>query len=109
MVEIEFFEDDDGKEPFTEWFNSLRDIMARVKLRQRLDRMEHGNFGDVEPVGQGVSEIKMDYGPGYRIYFVDFNKKKALILYGGDKSTQKKDIKKAQEYYRKHKLIQEKL
>lgn len=109
MTKIEFFEDDDGKEPFTEQFNSLRDTMARIKLRQRLDRMAHGNFGDVEPVGRGVSETKIDYGPGYRIYFADFNKKKALILYGGDKSTQKKDIKKAQEYYRKHKLIQEEL
>lgn len=104
MIEIEFFQDDEGKEPFTQWFKGLKDAMARIKLRQRLDRMEKGNFGDVEPVGKGVSETKIHYGPGYRIYFVDFNKKKILILHGGDKSTQKKDIKMSQEYYKKYKL-----
>ena len=103
MIEIEFFEDYDGKEPFTEWFKSLKDAMARIKLRQKLDRMAKGNFGDVEPVGKGVSESKIDYGPGYRIYFVDL-KKKILILHGGDKRTQAKDIKKSHEYYKEYKL-----
>ncbi len=103
MIELEFFKDSNGKEPFTQWFNDLRDKMARIKVRQRLDRMSQGNFGDVEPVGEGVSESKIHYGPGYRIYFANINTKKALILYGGDKGTQKKDIKKAHEYYKVHK------
>ena len=103
MIEIEFFEDDDGKEPFTEWFNSLTDKMAKVKLRQRLDRIKMGNLGDVKPVGKGISESKIDYGGGYRIYFVEL-KKRVLILYGGDKKTQAKDIKKSYEYYKKYKL-----
>jgi len=104
MIEIDFFEDDNGKEPFTEWFNGLKDTMARIKLRQRLDRMKQGNFGDVEPVGESVFETKIDYGPGYRIYFANLTKKKVLILYGGGKGTQKKDIKKVHGYYKKHKL-----
>lgn len=104
MKEIQFFENDNGKEPFTEWFAGLRDIMAKIKVRQRLDRMSKGNFGYVEPVGEGVSEAKIDYGPGYRIYFANLSKKRILILYGGDKSTQKKDIKKSQKYFKEFKL-----
>jgi len=103
MIEIEIFGNSNGKEPFTEWFNNLRDTIARIKIRQRLDRMTKGNFGDVESIGEGVSEAKIDYGPGYRIYFAHLGKKKILILYGGDKSTQKKDIKKSHEYYKEFK------
>jgi putative addiction module killer protein len=104
MIEIEFFQEDNGKEPFTVWFENLKDAMARIKIRQRLDRMTKGNFGDVEPVGTGVLEIKIHHGPGYRIYFANLSSNKILILYGGAKGTQKKDIKKSQEFYKNYRL-----
>jgi putative addiction module killer protein len=104
MIKIEFFADDNGIEPFTDWFESLKDMSARIKIRQKLDRMTKGNFGNVEPVGGGISEAKIDYGPGYRIYFAKLGTKKVLILYGGDKSTQGKDIKKSQIYYKQYQM-----
>jgi putative addiction module killer protein len=100
IIEITIFEDENGKEPFTVWFNGLKDKMAKVKIRQRLDRAKMGNLGEVEPVGESVSELKIHYGPGYRIYFGNISKKKIIILHGGTKGTQKKDIKLAREYYK---------
>jgi putative addiction module killer protein len=80
---------------FREWLNKLRDDRARVKITERLLRVEGGNFGDVEPVGDGVSELRVDYGPGYRVYFTRRGRVVIVILCGGDKRTQTKDIKRA--------------
>jgi putative addiction module killer protein len=66
--EILVCQDEAGREPFTEWLNAL-DLQTRARVRVRIDRLEDGLFGDVEPVGEGVSELRLDFGPGYRVYF----------------------------------------
>jgi putative addiction module killer protein len=75
----------------------LRDTNARVRITVRIDRLARGNAGDVRPVGGGVSELRIDYGPGYRVYFVRRGELLILLLCGGDKRTQKEDIRKALE------------
>ncbi|WP_413171581.1 type II toxin-antitoxin system RelE/ParE family toxin [Anabaena azotica] len=89
-----------GKSPFAEWLNSLRDRTARAKIRSRLKRVESGNLGNYRAVGEGVCELKIDYGSGYRIYFGQIGSKIILLLCGGDKSTQEQDILTAKEYWR---------
>ncbi|NET40037.1 MAG: type II toxin-antitoxin system RelE/ParE family toxin [Cyanothece sp. SIO1E1] len=84
-------------EIFANWFKSLRDRRAKARIQARIDRMELGNFGDVAPVGEGVSELRIHYGPGYRVYFVQRNSVVIVLLSGGDKSSQNSDIKKAKE------------
>ncbi|MHB1351298.1 MAG: type II toxin-antitoxin system RelE/ParE family toxin [Desulfobulbaceae bacterium] len=79
-------------ELFAEWFNSLRDRQARVRIQARIDRAELGNFGDCKPVGNGVSEMRIHYGPGYRVYFVKRGEILVILLAGGDKNSQSKDI-----------------
>jgi putative addiction module killer protein len=80
---------------YKKWFASLKDRNARARIDVRLKRILLGNFGDVEPVGEGVFEIKIDYGPGYRVYFVREENVLVILLCGGDKSTQSKDIQRA--------------
>lgn len=82
---------------YKKWFDSLRDKRAKARIDVRIKRISLGNFGDVEPVGNGVSEIKIDYGGGYRVYFVKQGNIIVILLCGGDKSTQSKDIQKAHE------------
>ena len=80
---------------FAGWLRSLRDARAAAKIAQRLVRLQSGLFGDVKPVGGGVSELRVDYGPGYRVYFVQRGRTVIILLCGGDKRTQSADIKKA--------------
>jgi putative addiction module killer protein len=80
---------------FMAWIEGLRDRKAYARIRTRIDRLELGNFGDVKPVGEGVSELRIDYGPGYRLYFTRRGKAVVLLLCGGDKTTQASDIKRA--------------
>ncbi len=80
---------------FSEWLGALRDARARARILIRIDRLARGNPGDVEPVGDGVSELRIDYGPGYRIYFVQRGTRYILLLAGGNKSTQSRDIERA--------------
>ncbi|MGF1614797.1 MAG: type II toxin-antitoxin system RelE/ParE family toxin [Gammaproteobacteria bacterium] len=80
---------------FTKWLDRLRDARARVRVLSRLTRVEEGNLGDTKPVGEGVSEFRIDYGPGYRVYYTQRNKTIIILLVGGDKSTQTQDIKRA--------------
>jgi putative addiction module killer protein len=82
-------------EEFFGWLSSLRDSKARTRVQTRLDRLALGNPGDVKSVGPGVSEMRIDYGPGYRVYFCRRGKLVIVLLAGGDKRTQKKDIARA--------------
>ena len=82
---------------FIDWFKSLRDRRAKARIQARIDRLEMGNFGDVAPVREGVSEMRIFYGPGCRVYFVQRGSIVVILLSGGDKSTQQSDITRAKE------------
>ncbi|HXH55655.1 MAG TPA: type II toxin-antitoxin system RelE/ParE family toxin [Gammaproteobacteria bacterium] len=96
---IEIYRAKNGAKPFQEWLESLKDSAGRYRIKERLDRVALGNLGDCKSIGGGVSELRLDFGPGYRIYFGKIGKKIILLLSGGDKSTQKKDIKRAIDYW----------
>lgn len=95
--------DENGHSPYAEWLNSLRDARARAKVMSYVDRMELGNLGDSEPVGEGVSELRIHYGLGYRVYYARDGREIFLLLCGGDKSSQQKDIVKAKRLWESHK------
>jgi putative addiction module killer protein len=80
-------------EAFDRWFESLEDRRAKARIQARIDRAEDGNLGDCEPVGEGVSEMRIHHGPGYRVYFKRMGAEVIILLGGGDKSTQSSDIK----------------
>lgn len=82
-------------EVYDEWFDSLKDTKGKARINARLRRVELGNFGDAEPVGDNVSELRFFFGSGYRIYFIQHGDEIIVLLAGGDKSTQSKDIDKA--------------
>ena len=82
-------------ETYYQWFDSLRDRQARARINAHIRRLSLGNFGDVKPIGEGVSELRIDFGPGYRVYFVQRGQTLVVLLAGGDKRTQDRDIKKA--------------
>jgi putative addiction module killer protein len=103
VIEIRHYQSADGEQPFTEWLQGLRDQQARARIRIRLDRLSLGNFGDCEPVGGGVIELRIDWGPGYRVYCARLGQVIILLLCGGDKKTQKKDIKRAKDYFEDYK------
>jgi len=87
-------------EVFSKWLRELRDRQARVRIQTRIDRLQLGLAGDAKPVGEGVSELRFDYGPGYRVYFVWRGWELVILLAGGDKRTQNRDIKTAMELAR---------
>ena len=82
-------------ETYVRWIDGLRDIRARAKVLARVERLASGNPGDVSPIGEGVSELRIDYGPGYRVYYTMRGREMIILLAGGDKRTQAADIKKA--------------
>ncbi len=82
-------------EEFARWIGSLRDERAAAKIAQRIVRLQSGLFGDVKPVGEGVSELRVDHGPGYRVYFANRGRTIVILLCGGDKRTQAADIRRA--------------
>ena len=82
-------------ETFAQWLDGLRDVRARARVQVRIERLAAGSAGDVEPVGEGVSELRIDYGPGYRVYFKKHGREVVILLAGGDKRTQSADIKTA--------------
>ena len=89
------YADENGVEPFTDWLYGLRDIMGRKRILARIVRLEQGNYGDCEPVGEGVCELRMFFGPGYRVYFGEDENHIVILLCGGDKGSQSLDIKEA--------------
>ena len=80
---------------FAQWMDALHDIQARARVQTRIERLAAGNPGDVEPVGEGVSELRINYGPGYRVYFKKHGREVVILLAGGDKRTQSADVKTA--------------
>ena len=88
-----------GRCPFEDWLESLKDRIGRAKIRARIARVRAGNLGQCASVGEGVCELKVDFGPGYRVYFGEVGNAIVILLCGGDKSTQTKDIKAAHQYW----------
>ena len=82
-------------EVYAQWLDGLRDIHARARVLVRIERLAQGNAGDARPVGEGVSEMRIDYGPGYRVYYTKRGREVVILLAGGDKRTQATDIKTA--------------
>ncbi len=82
-------------EVYVKWLDGLRDIRARARVLARVERLAEGNPGDVEPVGEGVSGLRINYGPGYRVYYKQQGRELVILLAGGDKSSQSRDIKTA--------------
>jgi len=96
------YQDGNGNEPFTDWLNHLRDKQGRRRILTRLRRLEQGNYGDCEAVGEGVSELRMFFGSGYRVYFAEDAEHIIVIICGGDKSSQNKDIKFAKSCWKEY-------
>ena len=98
-MKVLIYESSEGRAPYSQWLNDLRDIQAAAKIEVRVRRIRLGNLGHWEPVGEGVGELKIDYGPGYRIYFGRTGATIIVLLCGGDKKTQRKDIVIAKEFW----------
>ncbi len=106
LIEIVQYETDRGVCPFADWFNTL-DSLAALKVRTAIARMEAGNFGDVKPIGEGASERRIDWGPGYRIYFGRDGVRLGVLLAGGSKKGQRADIERAKVYWSDYKSRKE--
>jgi putative addiction module killer protein len=100
--QVEFFQDENGETPFVTWLDGLRDAKTRRRILIRLRRLEQGNFGDCKSVGDGLSELRLFFGPGYRIYFGETGGTLVVILSGGDKASQPKDIKRAKALWKEY-------
>jgi putative addiction module killer protein len=103
--ELVDFETSEGKIPFRDWLDSLRDKQTRAIIDARLVRVRRGNFGHCKPVGEGVQELKIDFGPGFRVYFGLDGEVLVVLLSGGSKATQSKDIKQAKAYWREYRSL----
>lgn len=100
---VRYYLDDNGEAPFIKWLTALRDRNAHARISARLNRVKLGNFGDVKALGDGVLEMRIDYGPGYRAYYAMEGTTIVLLLIGGDKGTQNRDIKLAKTYWKRQK------
>ena len=99
---LEYYQQEDGSIPFSDWLGALKDKTAVARVRIRLNRLRLGLFGTIRPLGDGIAEVKIDYGPGYRVYYAISGKKVILLLIGGDKSTQRMDIATAKRYWKSY-------
>lgn len=98
MKKVEVFKLENGKTPLQEWLNSLKDKQIKARILERIKRLPLGNFGDYKKLDFELSELRLKFGSGYRIYFSEIDNVLVLLICGGDKSSQSKDIKKAKEY-----------
>lgn len=97
--EIRIYITTNGKQPFNQWLTRIKDKTTQARVRRRLDRLALGHLGDAKSLGDGISELRLQFGSGYRIYFGEINNAIILLLCGGDKNSQTKDIQKAKEYW----------
>lgn len=97
-MQIEIYKDSEGKCPFKDWLTGLKDKRAQLKVDKRLSQLELGNMGDFKSLGGGLLELRIHFGPGYRVYCFKEGQKLIILLSGGDKATQQKDIEKARIY-----------
>jgi putative addiction module killer protein len=104
--DLQFYRTPNGREPFNEWYRSIRDPNTKYRIQIRLERLKDGNRGDCRSVGEGVFELRLHYGSGYRIYFGEVHHMVILVLCGGDKSSQQRDIERAKTYWSEYKETQ---
>ena len=97
--ELEFYRTPNGQEPFTQWFESIPDLKTRTRIQARIDHIESGNLGDHSSLGGGISELRLQFGSGYRVYFGQIGNTIVLLLCGGDESSQERDISRAKAYW----------
>lgn len=103
LIEIRHYVTRAGKDIFDDWMTHLADARAQAKIATRINRLAAGNFGDCKPLGLGLAELRIDWGPGYRVYYAMIGRERALLLCGGDKRKQSADIGRALEYLRDYK------
>jgi putative addiction module killer protein len=96
---VKIYETEDGRVPFSQWLNALKDVQASARILLRIDRAQQGNFGDCKFIVDGMFEFRIDTGAGYRVYFGRVSDELIVILWGGDKSSQQRDIDKAQQFW----------
>lgn len=100
--QVIFYQVATGKEPFNDWLSDLRDPQTRRRILNRLLRVESGNYGDYKSLKDGVFELRLDFGPGYRVYFGEDRDTIVVLLCGGDKSSQARDIERAKAYWKEY-------
>lgn len=100
--QVVFYQDNDGKEPCIEWIEHFRDSKTRRRILQRLARIQSGNYGDYKSIKGGIFELRLVFGPGYRVYFGEDGETIILLLCGGNKSTQEQDIERAKSYWKEY-------
>lgn len=103
MFEVRFYTTTSGKNTVEEWLESLRNARTEARIAARIDRLAAGNFGDCKPIREGVWELRIDFGPGYRVYYAMAGRSVVLLLRGGDKRRQDADIERAIEYWNDYK------
>ena len=103
--EIQIYRTLNDRQPFIEWLESIRDANTRERIQARATRLKFGNFGDFKSVGNGIYELRLNFGPGYRIYFGQVSSTIILLLCGGDKSSQVRDIERAKNYWLQYKEL----
>jgi putative addiction module killer protein len=103
VIEIRHYVNRAGKDVFDDWLTQLADARAQAKIATRINRLAAGNFGDCKPLRQGLSELRIDWGPGYRVYYAMIGRERVLLLCGGDKRKQSADIERALEYLKDYK------
>jgi putative addiction module killer protein len=107
-VEVRHYINRSGKDVFDDWLSELADVRAQAKIAVRINRLAAGNFGDCKSLGQSLYELRIDWGPGYRVYYAMVGQSRVLLLCGGDKRTQTADIAKAHAYLSDYKARTEK-
>jgi putative addiction module killer protein len=103
VIEVRHYVNRAGKDVFDHWLTQLADARAQAKIAARINRLAAGNFGDCKPLRQGVSELRIDWGPGYRVYYAMIGRESVLLLCGGDKRKQSADIERALDYLNDYK------